>query len=117
MALQVPLTLNENNDEEILAALTTNQPSAGTVLDLTGKTVEAYLKVSAATADNDGSTWKGVSTGGSPAITVINAAAGQVSILVPSMNITTAMKWWRLDVLSGSLRKTALFGVITVVDL
>lgn len=117
MAIQVPLTLNENNDEEILATLTTNQPSAGTVLDLTGKTVEAYLKVSAATADSDASTWKGLSTGGSPAITITNAAAGQLTVLVPATSITTAMKWWRLDVLSGSLRKTSLYGVITVVDL
>ncbi|WP_027930699.1 hypothetical protein [Amycolatopsis thermoflava] len=115
MAVSAPLTLNENNDEEILATLTTNQPSSGTPLDLTGKTLEVFLKAGADTADVDG--WKGQSTGGSPAITVTNAAAGQVSIMVPAAQVTTTVKWWRLDVLSGALRKTALYGAVTVNDM
>lgn len=115
MAVKRDLTLNENNDEEILAVLTTNQPTAGTALNLTGLTLEAFLKVDAATSDVDGSTWKGTTAGGQ--ITVTNAAGGEVSISVPASAITTSMGWWRLDVLSGSLRKTALYGAVTVTDL
>jgi hypothetical protein len=108
------LTLNENNDEEILCVLTTNQPAEDTPLDLTGLDLEAYLKVSAATSDADGSTWTGTS---GVEITVTDAAAGEVSVNVPAASITTAMKWWRLDVLDGALRKTALYGDVTVTDL
>jgi hypothetical protein len=115
VAEKVDLTLNENNDEEILAVLVTNQPAPDTALNLTGKTLEAFLKVSAATSDADGSTWKGTIAGGQ--VTVTDAAAGEVTVAVPASAITTSMGWWRLDVLSGALRKTALYGVITVTDL
>lgn len=115
MAEKRDLTLNENNDEEILAVLTTNQPAPDTALDLTGKTLEAFLKVSAATSDADGSTWKGTSGGGE--VDVTDAAGGEVSINVPASAITTSMGWWRLDVLDGALRKTALYGDVTVTDL
>lgn len=108
-------TLNENNDEEILASLTTNQPVADTVLNLTGKTLEAFLKMTASTSDADGSTWKGTSAGGQ--ITVLDAPNGAISIAIPASAITTAMAWWRVDVLSGGLRKTAQYGVVTVTNL
>jgi hypothetical protein len=109
------LTLNENNDEEILATLTTNQPANGTPLDLTGLALEAFLKVSAATSDADGSTWKGTTTGGQ--VVVTDAVNGEVSVNIPAASVTTSMGWWRLDVLDGALRKTALYGVVTVTDL
>jgi hypothetical protein len=115
VAEKVDLTLNENNDEEILATLVTNQPAPDTALNLTGKTLEAFLKASAATSDADGSTWKGTSGGGQ--ITVTNAANGAITVAVPASAITTSMKWWRVDVLSGALRKTALYGDVTVTDL
>lgn len=115
MAEKRDLTLNENNDEEILAVLVTNQPADSTPLDLTGLSLEAFLKVSAATSDADGSTWKGTSVGGE--VTVTAAANGEVSINVPASAVTTSMGWWRLDVLDGGLRKTALYGDVTVTDL
>lgn len=115
MAEKRDLSLNENNDEEVLATITTNQPTDGTVLDLTGKTLEAFLKASAATADNDGSVWKGTTTGGE--VVVTDAVNGKVTVKIPAASVTTSMKWWRLDVLNGSLRKTALYGVVTVTDL
>jgi hypothetical protein len=109
------LTLNENNDEEILAALTTNQPADDTALNLTGKTLEAFLKVSASTSDTDPGTWIGTSGGGQ--VTVTDAPGGEISIAVPASAVTTAMGWWRVDVLSGGLRKTALYGAVTVTNL
>ncbi|OLE27989.1 MAG: hypothetical protein AUG44_08795 [Actinobacteria bacterium 13_1_20CM_3_71_11] len=87
----------------------------GTVLDLTGKSLEAFLKPSKATADIDGSVWKGTTTGGQ--ITVTDAVNGKATISVPAASVTTSMGWWRCDVVSGGLRKTAVYGVVTVVDL
>lgn len=115
MVAKQDLSLNENNDEEVLAALTTNQPTTGTTLDLTGLTVEAFLKVNAATGDADASTWKGSTA--TTGVTITNAVDGQVSILIPASAVTTAKTFWRLDVLDGGLRKTALYGAVTVLDL
>jgi hypothetical protein len=115
MATSAPLTLNENNDEVVRVTITTNQPSAGTPLDLTGMTLEAFVKPSAATSDIGAGVWKGTSTGGD--ITVTDAANGKVAIAIPAASVTTSQGWWRLDVLSGALRKTAAYGPLTVVDL
>lgn len=116
MASQVNLTLNENNDETINVTVTTNVPTAGTVLNLTGMSAEAFLKISAATPDADATTWKGTTTGGQ--ITITSATNGQLSIAIPASAITASKGWWRLDILSsGSLRKTAVYGTTTILDL
>lgn len=121
MASKVDLTasgvgaLNEANDETIKVTITTNVPSAGTPLDLTGKVVEAFLKTGAATADGDATTWKGSTA--TAEITVTDAAGGKASISVPAAAVTTAKKWWRCDVLTGGLRKTAAYGDVSVTDL
>lgn len=115
MANNVSLTLNENNDEDILVSVTTNQPAVGTKLDLTGVTVEAYLKKSASTSDTDPTTWKGTSAS---EITITDAVNGALTVSIPAASITTAMHWWRVDVIdSDSKRKTAVFGTVTVTDL
>lgn len=108
-------TLNENNDENLNATLTTNQPTDGTVLNLTGLTVEAFLKPSAATADGDGTVWKGSTVTGEVVIT--NAAGGQIEIEIPASAVTTTKGWLRVDVLDAGLRKTAAYGSVTVTDL
>lgn len=115
MATNAALSLNENNDEVIRVTITTNQPSAGTPLDLTGMTLEVYVKPSAATADTGAGVWKGTSTGGD--ITITDAANGKVAIAVPAADVTTSQGWWRLDVLNAGLRKTAAYGALTVLDL
>lgn len=115
MANRVDLTLNENNDEVIRVALTTNVPHEGTVLDLTGKDLEAFVKVSAAAADTDPGTWKGTSVAGD--ITVTDASNGLGGIAVPRSAVTTTQGWWRLDVVSSGLRKTAVYGSLRITDL
>lgn len=115
MASQISLTLNENNDENINVVVTTNNPSPGTPLNLTGLTVEGYLKVSPATADADASTWKGSTA--TAEVTVTDAVNGKASIAVPASAIATTKSWWRCDVISGGKRKTAAYGSVTVVDL
>lgn len=115
MATQQAITLNENNDENVIVTITTNQPSVGTALDLTGKSIEAYLKAGAATPDTDGSTWKGSTTLGT--VVVNDAAGGVAELLIPAASITTSMTWWRVDVIASGKRKTAVFGPVTVTDL
>ena len=110
-------SLNENNDENVRVTLTTNQPTAGTALDITGMTVEAYFKPSASTADSDGTVWMGSTAGGSPAITVLNAAQGQVEIAIPAAAVTTNKTWFRVDVISSGRRKTGPYGAVSVVNL
>lgn len=115
MATNAPLNLNENNDEVVRVTITTNQPSAGTPLDVTGMTFEAFLKPNAATADNAAGAWKGTSTGGD--ITITDAPNGKVAIAIPATSVTTTQGWWRLDVLNAGQRKTAAYGALTVTDL
>lgn len=116
MAQKLAITLNENNDENVNCSITTNQPSAGTVLDLTGMTVEAYLKSSKSTLDTDASVWKGsTATSG---VSINSAAAGTIIVSIPATAIDTSKGWWRVDVISASgKRKTALYGAVTVNDL
>ncbi|MFC3454001.1 hypothetical protein [Amycolatopsis speibonae] len=115
MATNQPITLNENNDENVKVTITTNVPTDGTTLDLTGKTVEAYLKPTKASADNDAAAWKGSTA--TTGVTITDAANGKATVSIPAANITTTQGWWRVDVLSSGLRKTAVYGTVTVVDL
>ncbi len=123
MASKVDLTttgigaLNEANDETINVTITTNVPAAGTALNLTGKVIEAFLKVAPATADADASSWKGSTAGATPEITITDAVGGKATIAVPAAAVSTAKKWWRCDVLTGALRKTAVYGDVAVTDL
>lgn len=115
MAQVVPLTLNERNDENVTVFITTNDPTAGTPLDLTGKSVEVFLKPSKASADDDAAVWKGTTTGGE--VTVVDAANGEISVAIPAANIDLTKTWWKVDVVSGTgKRKTAMGGTVTVTD-
>lgn len=115
MATNQAITLNENNDENVKVTITTNVPTDGTILDITGKTIEAYLKPSKATADTDGAVWKGSSA--TSGVTITDAENGKATVSIPAASVLTTMGWWRVDVLSGVLRKTAIYGPVTVVDL
>jgi hypothetical protein len=115
VASKVDITLNEANDENLKVAVTTNVPAGGTVLNITGMTVEAFLKVSPATQDSDPSTWKG-STATSE-VTITDAVNGKATVAIPASAIGTTKGWYRVDVISAGKRKTAAYGVVTVVDL
>lgn len=115
MATKTDISLNENNDEAVKVVITTNVPTAGTALDLTSMTLEAYVKPTASTADTDPAVWKGTISGG--AITVTDAPNGKATISIPASAVTLTQGWWRCDVLSGGLRKTAVYGALSVVNL
>lgn len=114
MAVSQPISLNENNDENVNVVATTNVPTAGTILNLTGLTFEAFLKPTKGSGDADAGVWKGTLGSG---VTVTDAANGKLTVSIPAASITITQGWWRVDALSGSLRKTIVYGIVTVVDL
>jgi hypothetical protein len=118
VASEIPLELFENDDTEVnVPDLTTNKPTDGTPLNLTGMTVEVTLKVSASTPDGDAGSWQATSVSDPGAVLITDAANGKVQITFPHAKVTTAMGWWRLTIINGSgLRKTAVYGPVTVVD-
>jgi hypothetical protein len=115
VANNIALTLNENNDEDVIVTIKTNVPVDNTVLNLTGTTVEAFLKQSASISDTDASTWKGSSAGSGVALT--DPTNGICTVSIPAASVLTSMHWWRVDVISAGKRKTAVFGAVSVQDL
>lgn len=110
--------LHEGNDEQLLVTLTTNQPTLGTALDLTGRTIEAVLKPTAGVDDDDAQVWTGSSAGADPAVTVIDADEGRVQVAIPASVITPRMRFLRVDVIDADgLRKTGPYGPVPVVNL
>jgi hypothetical protein len=101
------LTFHEYNDETVYATLYADV-SKTVPLDLTGAVVEFIYKTTNAQSDDD-------------AITIIgeidDAINGIVTIEVGNELVTLTRKFFRIDVLSGTERKTAVYGPITVVDL
>lgn len=115
IATNVGVTLFENNDEEVNLFVTTNVPMVNTPLDLTGMSIEVYLKTSNIMTDTDPSTWKGAT--GTGEVVTTNASQGAASVFIPASVVTTGKAWWRVDVLNAALkRKTAIYGMVTVVD-
>lgn len=110
MPSNVPLELFENNDEKLNFTITSNVVG----FSLLGiDEFEVYVKASAATPDNDAGVWKGtVATG-----EVVIEGADSAYVIVDAAGLTTTKTWYRADIISGGLRKTAVYGALTVVDL
>jgi hypothetical protein len=109
------LTLIEGNNEDLLIHIKTNVPVAGTVLDLTGSTVEVYLKESANLADDHASTWKGSTA--TTGVVLTDAVNGVVTVSFPATVVLPTAKWWRVDVVKGGKRKTAVYGLVSVITI
>lgn len=115
MAQVVPLTLNENNDEVVTVSITTNDPTDGTPLNITGMTFEVFLKPTKSTAESDGAVWKGTIANGD--VIVVDAVTGVISVAIPAEAVVITQGWWHVDVLSATgKRKTAIGGTVTVTD-
>ena len=109
---QVALTLAENNDESVSVAITQN----GTALNLTSATINMYLKTAQGTPD--GSALLLSSAGGSPAITITNAAGGLCTVLIPRADLyPETYTFYRIDVVFGGLQNTCAYGAITWITL
>jgi uncharacterized protein YjbI with pentapeptide repeats len=107
----INLNFAEFNDITLTGTIT----SSGSALNLTGYTVNMYLKPLAGVVDTDGRVIKLSSGGGSPAITITNAAAGAISVFVANADVQDQTHtFYRIDAVDGSSHiNTAIFGNIT----
>jgi hypothetical protein len=109
---QVNLTLAENNDESVSLAIT----SSGSPLNLTGATVNMYLKTAAGTIDSAALMLS--SAGGSPAITITSPTGGLCTVAIPHADLyPETYTFYRIDVVFSGLQNTAMYGNITWVTL
>lgn len=110
---QASITLSEFNDQSINLAITQN----GVAVNLTGQNVQMLLKTAAGTTDASALTLS--SSGGSPAITITNAAQGLATVTIPSANLSTEQyNFYRVDVISsGALKNTCVYGPINWITL
>ena len=107
------LTADQNNDMEY--AGTAINDDTREPLDLTGVTLEMLLKPSEQTADDDPSVVT-LSTG--DGITVDAPLTGAYSVTVPDTALTEAgIRWYRVDAIAGTSRKTIVYGPLKVRDL
>lgn len=109
MPSEVALTLYENNDEKLNLTITSNVVG----FSLVGKDIEVFVKASRTTADDDAGVWVGTVDDGD----VVISDADEAYVMIPAASVTTTKAWYRVDILSAGLRKTAVYGVLTVVDL
>lgn len=109
MPTEQALTLYENNDEKLNFTIGSNIDG----FTLIGADIEVYLKASRTTPDDDAGVWLGTNDGGE--VVIEDGTTGYAQI--PAAQVTTTKGWYRVDVLSGGLRKTAAYGNVVVVDL
>jgi hypothetical protein len=110
MPVRTDLTLIEGNTETVKETVTDDD--TGLPLNLSGKTVEFYIKADATVPDSDPSVVK-LSTATS-GVTITDAANGICQAAIPAQ--TAGVYWRRLDVVSGSDRKTAIYGPLYVIN-
>lgn len=110
MPQRTDLTLIEGNTETVRETVTDDD--TGTAFDLTGRTVEFYVKANATVSDTDPSVVKLSTATGE--ITITDAINGVCEVTVPAQQPGS---WWRrLDVVDGTDRKTAIYGPLYVVN-
>jgi len=105
MAIRVPLTLYEFNDETVHAVIL---DASMNPLDCTGKSVEFVYKTDTGMSEAAAIRLPGIFT---------DALVGACDFSVPSQYVLLANKFYRIDVISNGIRKTAAYGPVTVVDL
>lgn len=105
------VTFWERNDEEVTLTIT----RGGSVWDLTGATVEVYIKASVDTPDAEGLLLSSTVPG---EVDVTDAANGVAKLSVTSANnAAPGSRVWKVDVVdSNSKRKTAGTGSITTTN-
>lgn len=101
------LTFHEYNDEVFYATIYADADRT-TPQDLNGTVVQFIYKTSSAQSDADALVI--------PA-TILDPLLGTVQVEVTNELVSINRKFFRIDVLSGAERKTAIYGPINVVDL
>jgi DNA-binding beta-propeller fold protein YncE len=115
MASQSNLTLHEGNDETVAVVLTAD--GAVNLGEVTA--LEFVMKPSTCESDDDDNAVRLDSgVGGGITITTQTADTITATIAIPATALTeTYERAWRLDALTGTARRTALYGSVTVLDL
>lgn len=107
------VTLGEFNDELVNVAI---KDSGGSAVNLTGKTLKAYLKTAAGVSDSDPSTIV-LASGG--AINWVSQSGGTAQVAIAHADISDlSVGFWRVDVVDGSgNQNTAIQGTVTITPL
>jgi hypothetical protein len=108
MAKRTDLKLLQRNTPKIREVVTDDD--TGNPVDLTGKTVEFYIKATDTTNDTDAVVLSTATTG----VTITDALAGICEVDLPAQQ--PGEYWRRLDVVDGSDRKTAIYGPLHVIN-
>lgn len=112
MPLQKDLELFQGNQE--IFTITVSKDD-GTVQNLTGLTVNVYLKPARETSDTDPSVIKLSTATGE--IVLTTPTSGLCTVTVPTTALATAgRRWWRCDVVISGQPKTAAYGPLKVID-
>jgi hypothetical protein len=111
VATYLELELPQLNDPDLELTLT----SAGVPLDLsTASALELFLKPHRTTADTDLSVTKLALGSG---ISITDSPGGVCVAAIPAAALAAAgLRWWRFDAVISGRRRTAMFGVLTVID-
>ena len=107
------LVLLQRNDETVRLNIT--QDDTGDPQDLTGVTVEVFIKPNAETDDDDAA----VTVLSTPDDIVIDPPStdGIAILTVPAeVTATAGESWWRADCVIAGDRKTAMYGPFIVRD-
>ena len=107
------LVLLQRNDETVRLAIT--QDDTGDPQDLTGVTVEVFIKPNAETDDDDAA----VTVLSTPTDIAIDPPStdGIAILTVPAeVTATAGESWWRADCVVAGDRKTAMYGPFIVRD-
>lgn len=107
MASQGSLTFHEYNDETVNATLFADA-ARSQPLDLEDCVVEFIYKTSNAEPDDQAIVIVG---------DILDAANGIVRFEIGDEKVSLQRKFFRIDVLSGDIRKTAIYGPVSVIDL
>lgn len=114
MATRTALEFREGNDE--LVDVVVVPDTGGTLAGVTG--LEFVLKLDPCRDDDDPSTVVLSTAAASIVITSQTAARVDATVTVPASALDGAWnRFFRLDALAGPLRRTAIYGPVTVVDL
>lgn len=111
-----PITLHEGNDETLLLTITPEDP-AESLLPVTS--LELYLKADPCVADTAPGVLK-LTTANPAQMTITAHTAAQIIALafIPAAALAAPYRrFWHVDGLVGVLRRSAMYGPVTVVDL
>lgn len=114
MADKVTLTLHQGNDETV-AWTVTPASEDDDLLDVTS--LELVVKDDRCAADADGLT---LTTADPDEMVILSQTADEITgeAYIPASALAEPYdRWWRLDAVTATGRRTALYGPVTVVDL